>query len=143
MLAGGSGARLYRIRSSGSKGELYLNVCFRDFVRVTCAQFLSNLRKHASENFEHEVFMQAASSARNDPDLVVQSLDEAQGDFVLRLAVAAPRLTSPALYGKAQRDITSDANTCAAVRASEVARRGLWGCQKLRRGSSERLRAFA
>jgi hypothetical protein len=46
-------------------------------------------REHAGEDLEAEVLLvsKAVCSALDDPDLVVESLDEAERDFVLRATV--------------------------------------------------------
>jgi hypothetical protein len=50
---------------------------------------ISDLRKHTAEDFESQVFLisQPVGSALEDTDLIVEVLDEAESDFVFRLAV--------------------------------------------------------
>jgi hypothetical protein len=47
------------------------------------------VRKHAGENLEAEIFLvaQAIGSALEDPDLVVEPLDETERDLVFRFGV--------------------------------------------------------
>lgn len=58
---------------------------------------ISDLRKHTTEDFESQVFLisQPVSSALEDTDLIVQAFDEAEGDFVLRLAVGGESVPVP------------------------------------------------
>ena len=50
---------------------------------------ISERRQHAGEGLQPKVLLvaQTVSAALDDADLVVQALDKAEGDFVLRLAV--------------------------------------------------------
>jgi hypothetical protein len=51
--------------------------------------FRSKLRQHARENLQSKVFFvaQSVGAALKHTDFVVQSLDEAERDFVVRFAV--------------------------------------------------------
>src|SRR5229473_3602388 len=62
----------------------------------------SDLRQHAGENLEPEVLFVAepVRAALEDADLVVQPLDEAERDFVLRTAVGREPLPVPLNHGR-------------------------------------------
>jgi len=50
---------------------------------------ISEPRQARGEDFEFEIFLvpQAVSAALDDADFVVEAFDEAEGDFVFRLAI--------------------------------------------------------
>lgn len=56
---------------------------------ICFVQFLFDLRKHASQDLQLEVFlvMQAVAASLDKTDLIVQSRDELEQDFVARIAV--------------------------------------------------------
>ena len=59
--------------------------------------FRSNLRQHAGQDLQPKVFLvaQAVGATLDDADLVVQSFDEAERDFVLGLAVGGDAVPVP------------------------------------------------
>src|SRR5712692_7331981 len=62
----------------------------------------SELRQHAGEDLEAEVLFvaEAVRATLEDPDLVVQSLDEAERDLVLRVAVGRDAVPVPVDHGR-------------------------------------------
>ena len=58
---------------------------------------ISEGRKHACEDLEPQIFLvaQAVCAALDDADLVVEALDEAERDFVFRLAVGGDAIPMP------------------------------------------------
>ena len=76
-------------------GALFLLLVLREIVWVGFAQILSELRKHSGQDLhagqdlqvEALLVVQTVGSSLDDTDFVVQSLDEAERDFVARIEV--------------------------------------------------------